>query len=178
MSRSTSQEQTLVIGIGSRHGADAIGWLTDLALRRLGLKHLTVEVTSPDDILDRLVYTSRPVICDGCQLVGRLLLGLCGSIISRRVSNQFAAKNGGATADQGISSSDGLSSSGRDERLNTLSKRPIVSPVQELPYFTIHAMLRIVGTPLQRGRAVRSVCRWDRNHRLACPSLQFHKPAH
>jgi hydrogenase maturation protease len=62
--------QTLVIGLGSHHGADAIGWLTARALKQLDESLPIVEAASPADVLDHVQASARLVVCDGCQGAG------------------------------------------------------------------------------------------------------------
>jgi hydrogenase maturation protease len=66
----TPPNQTLIVGLGSHHGADAIGWLTARAIRRLDGTLSIAETASPSDILDSMQHRSRLIICDGCQGAG------------------------------------------------------------------------------------------------------------
>jgi hydrogenase maturation protease len=62
---------TLVIGLGSHHGADAIGWFTARALKRLDSTSTVAEAASAIDILDLMQQRSRLIVCDGCRGAGR-----------------------------------------------------------------------------------------------------------
>jgi hydrogenase maturation protease len=64
------QYQTLVIGLGSHHGADAIGWLAVRALKQLDGALSTVEVASGGDLLDKILPHRRLLLCDGCLGAG------------------------------------------------------------------------------------------------------------
>ena len=61
---------TLIVGLGSHHGADAIGWLTARALTRLDSTLSVAEAASPSNMLDLMQQKSRLIICDGCQGAG------------------------------------------------------------------------------------------------------------
>ena len=70
MQDSSAPNGTLIVGLGSHHGADAIGWLIVRALKRLITPLSVVEAASPAEILDFAYETSRLVICDGCRDAG------------------------------------------------------------------------------------------------------------
>jgi hydrogenase maturation protease len=70
MQEVASPIQTLVIGLGSHHGADAIGWLIARALKRLDSALSVAEAASAIDILDLMQQKSRLIVCDGCQGAG------------------------------------------------------------------------------------------------------------
>jgi hydrogenase maturation protease len=70
MQEVASPIQTLVIGLGSHHGADAIGWLIARALKRLDSTLPVVEAATPSDMLDLMQQKSRLIICDGCKGAG------------------------------------------------------------------------------------------------------------
>jgi hydrogenase maturation protease len=65
-----SPNPILVVGLGSHHGADAIGWLTARALKRLDSKLSVAEVASATDLLDMMQQQGRLILCDGCQGAG------------------------------------------------------------------------------------------------------------
>jgi hydrogenase maturation protease len=70
MYNASSPAQTLIVGLGSHHGADAIGWLTARALQRLDSTLSIAQAASPIDILDLMHQRNRIIICDGCQGAG------------------------------------------------------------------------------------------------------------
>jgi hydrogenase maturation protease len=70
MHDSSSPNGILIAGLGSHHGADAIGWLVVRTLKRLIPALSIVEAASPAEILDFAVEMSWLVICDGCQGAG------------------------------------------------------------------------------------------------------------
>jgi hydrogenase maturation protease len=65
-----SPHQTLVVGLGSHHGADCLGWLVARALKQLDSTVSIVEIASPGDLLDWMPPHGRLILCDGCQGAG------------------------------------------------------------------------------------------------------------
>ncbi len=67
-----SSERTLIVGIGSAHGDDQIGWLVaDRLAASVACDHIEVRhAKSPVDLLDWLVDVDRLVICDACRGLG------------------------------------------------------------------------------------------------------------
>ena len=64
-----SPNQTLIIGLGSHHGADCLGWLVARAIRQLDSTLSVVETASPGDLLDWMPH-ARLIVCDACQGAG------------------------------------------------------------------------------------------------------------
>ncbi len=64
--------RTLIVGIGSAHGDDQIGWLVadrlaaDVKSNSIDVRH----AKSPVDMFDWIVDVDRLVICDGCRGLG------------------------------------------------------------------------------------------------------------
>ena len=62
----TVNRRTLLVGLGSPHGDDQIGWLVADAVAELDPTMLAVRALSPMDLLDRLDGVDRLAICDAC----------------------------------------------------------------------------------------------------------------
>ncbi|HEX3657568.1 MAG TPA: hydrogenase maturation protease [Pirellulales bacterium] len=60
----------LLIGLGSPHGDDQVGWRVAEEISRLVPTLPTACVASPIEILDRLDDVKRLVICDACRSAG------------------------------------------------------------------------------------------------------------
>ncbi|QDT97178.1 hydrogenase maturation protease [Gimesia aquarii] len=65
------QSQILVIGIGSPHGDDQVGWEIAKQIQDRDSKFVDVRLArTPDDLLDWLEGIKQLVICDACQGAG------------------------------------------------------------------------------------------------------------
>jgi hydrogenase maturation protease len=66
--------RTLLVGIGSPHGDDQLGWLVvDRVAACVKHDHLEIRrAASPTDLLDWLQDVERLVICDACRGLGRV----------------------------------------------------------------------------------------------------------
>ncbi|MBI1309818.1 hydrogenase maturation protease [bacterium] len=63
-----STRGTLLVGIGSPHGDDQIGWRVADALRSVGFPDVDArEASAPSQLLDWLEGVSRLIVCDACQ---------------------------------------------------------------------------------------------------------------
>ncbi len=71
----TSGLRTLIVGIGSSHGDDRVGWLVAQQMREVNAQsQYGVRIaTSPADLLDWIDGIERLVICDACH--GRGVIG-------------------------------------------------------------------------------------------------------
>lgn len=69
-----STDRTLIVGIGSPHGDDQIGWrVADRFASSTEQDHIDVRrAKSPVDLLDWLEDVRRLVICDSCRGLGRV----------------------------------------------------------------------------------------------------------
>ncbi len=69
-----SSEHTLVVGIGSSHGDDQIGWLVaDRLAAVMAPNQLEIRrAASPMDLLDWLDDVDRLIICDACRGLKRV----------------------------------------------------------------------------------------------------------
>jgi hydrogenase maturation protease len=65
-------DSVLIVGIGSAHGDDRLGWLVADAVKQiLRLDHLEIKLAkSPVDLLDWIDEHKRLIICDSCQGLG------------------------------------------------------------------------------------------------------------
>ncbi len=65
---------TLVVGIGSAHGDDRVGWLVAEQLREFAGHHqFDLQIAkSPADLLDWVECNQRLVICDACHGLGQV----------------------------------------------------------------------------------------------------------
>ena len=62
-----SQPRTLLVGIGSPHGDDRIGWLIADALQQDAGRDIDIrKAATPSDLLDWLADFDRLVVCDAC----------------------------------------------------------------------------------------------------------------
>ncbi|NQV27429.1 MAG: hydrogenase maturation protease [Rhodopirellula sp.] len=63
--------RTLLVGIGSRHGDDQIGWLVAESLRPVTAANVDVrQASTPSQLLDWLDGVDRLIVCDACQRYG------------------------------------------------------------------------------------------------------------
>ncbi|MBC8351140.1 MAG: hydrogenase maturation protease [Planctomycetes bacterium] len=69
-----SVKRILIVGIGSAHGDDRIGWLVaDRLVAMVESENVEVRhAKSPIDLLDWLAGVERLVICDACRGLGRV----------------------------------------------------------------------------------------------------------
>ena len=63
-----SKLRTLIVGIGSPHGDDQIGWRVADSLRAVASPAVEVrEASTPSQLLDWLDGVDRLIVCDACQ---------------------------------------------------------------------------------------------------------------
>ncbi len=66
-----TKQRTLVVGIGSPHGDDQVGWVIAEMLRSVLPQQIDVKrAATPSQVLDWLSGTDRLFVCDACE--GRL----------------------------------------------------------------------------------------------------------
>ena len=64
-----TERRTLIVGIGSPHGDDQIGWRVADALRSAVSPVIEVrEASTPSQLLDWLDGVERLIVCDACQV--------------------------------------------------------------------------------------------------------------
>ena len=78
-----SKLRTLIVGIGSPHGDDQIGWRVAEALRSAVSPAIEVrEASTPSQLLDWLEGVDRLIVCDACQARRRAPDGSAGDTLS------------------------------------------------------------------------------------------------
>lgn len=61
-------KKVLVVGVGSPHGVDSVGWLTALAIKEQQLASCDVRIAmTPADLLDWLDGYETVHVCDACR---------------------------------------------------------------------------------------------------------------
>jgi|GEM_PF-522735 len=74
-----NNSRTLIVGIGSPHGDDQIGWRVADALRSVVSPAIDVrEASTPSQLLDWLDGIDRLIVCDACQARRRVSIDLDG----------------------------------------------------------------------------------------------------
>lgn len=78
-----SKLRTLIVGIGSPHGDDQIGWRVADSLRSAVSPEVEVrEASTPSQLLDWLDGVDRLIVCDACQVRRRFPDDLTDSTLS------------------------------------------------------------------------------------------------
>lgn len=63
-----AQAKTRIIGIGSPHGADQVGWIAAQRLIKLGVRNASVDLLrTPLELLDHLEGCQKLIILDACR---------------------------------------------------------------------------------------------------------------
>ena len=69
----TTLAKTLLVGVGSPHGDDQIGWEVVKRIQGTHHKDITVHLArTPSDLLDWLECVERLVVCDACRGAGKV----------------------------------------------------------------------------------------------------------
>lgn len=65
--------KTLLVGVGSPHGDDQLGWEVAKRMQRTQHNDMTVRLArTPTDLLDWLACVERLVVCDACRGAGKV----------------------------------------------------------------------------------------------------------